>query len=787
MLIRQRFIVQTAIFVLLFSTSLFAASAPNNLTRNSQVVSPAEEIVPQSVISYLQSKNPETAKVWIYFTDKGIFDKSDFNQKAASVQLSEKVLKRRAKVHQDHVVFADIPVDQSYVDQIVNLGAKHRRSSRWLNAASFELTYDQLERVKQLPFVQSIKPMVGFHKDYPSPEPVENIKIEPDHKALSPDALNYGSSYVQLEQIHVPEVHAKGYTGQGVTLCMTDTGFRKTHDAFSIAYSQNRVLAEYDFVFNDSETANEPIDWSSQWNHGTLTWATAAGEVDGTLYGPAYGANFLLAKTEDVRSETSVEEDNWVAALEWADSLGADVISCSLGYSDWYTQSDFDGNTCTITLAANTCASLGIVLCNSMGNSGPGATSLTAPADAFDILAVGAVNSSGTIANFSSRGPSADGRTKPEVCAMGVGTLGASTATDDAYTTASGTSLSTPLVAGSACLLIEARPNFPPTVIRQALMETADNAATPNNDYGSGIINVDAALGWGANMTADNQSGNVPFTVNFSGSSPLTVSSWEWSFGDGSSSTEQNPSHTYTESGVYDVSLTVNTEYGPIDNVQSGYIFVFADTMYYSDDSAFAGHEAVMSVNLTNSQPLQDIRIPFRIVDGSALTFDSVSRGSRTSYFEGLTAIAYDPWNYKYTFLLRADNGGGSPPLPKGDGEVLRMYFSINGNDLGGTSYLIDSSTVPYSIQLSSPYTDYSPNFFNGHVSAINVIRGDLNYDFNVDIADLVYMVTYSFADGPPPETIQMFDVNADQSMDIADISYLVDYMFNEGPPPVSP
>jgi len=214
----------------------------------------------------------------------------------------------------------------------------------------------------------------------------------------------------------------------------------------------------------------------------------------------------FVPKTENVGSETRVEEHNWVAAVEFADSIGADVITTSLGYltfdnpADNYTFADLDGQTTVISQQASLCDGLGIVLCNSMGNSGPNPSTLTAPADAFDILAVGAVNSGGLLAGFSARGPTADGRSKPEVLAMGVATRCASPFLDNEYTNINGTSLSTPLVAGAACLVIEAHPDWTPEQVREALKTTASLAASygqdagDDNSLGYGIINVMAAI-----------------------------------------------------------------------------------------------------------------------------------------------------------------------------------------------------------------------------------------------------------------------------------------------------
>jgi len=261
------------------------------------------------------------------------------------------------------------------------------------------------------------------------------------------------------------------------------------------------VLAEYDFVHNDSNTGIEPGDWATEHSHGTRVWSVAAGWADGHLYGPAYRANFILCKTEDISSETPIEEDNWVAALEFADSVGTDVIATSIGYFHFdtachcdYTVSDLDGQTATISIAASMADGLGIIVCNSAGNSGPDASTITPPADAFDILAVGSVSSGGVIAASSSRGPTYDGRIKPEVCARGVSTWCAHPTIDNAYGSYHGTSFACPLVAGAACLVIEAHPEWTPRQVREALMASGDHAGSPDNTYGWGIIDVDAAL-----------------------------------------------------------------------------------------------------------------------------------------------------------------------------------------------------------------------------------------------------------------------------------------------------
>jgi serine protease AprX len=433
------------------------------------------------------------AKIWVYFTDKGIFDNSGL---AAAIdrqtaKLPAKALERRAKVGMEKAAFVDLPVRDSYVSAVRQLGGQLRRVSHWLNAASFNVDLGSLDAIAALPFVKAISPVAGYTApkvEIGSPPLRKPIDIE------SQTALDYGPALGQLTMINVPAAHVAGYDGTGVLVCMMDTGYRKDHTAFADAFSEGRVVAEHDFIFNDGNTQDELEDVAGQHNHGTYTWSTLGGAAPGNVYGPAYKAEFLLAKTEDMRSETAVEEDNWVAGMEWADSYGADVISSSLGYSDWYTTSDYDGNTCVTTIAADIAASLGIVVCNSLGNNGNYPTSLNAPADADSILSVGAVGSTEVIASFSSRGPTFDGRTKPEVCAQGVNTRCATATSTISFGYINGTSLSCPLVGGAAALVIQAHPTWTPMMVREALMQTADNAATPDNTYGWGIIDVMAAI-----------------------------------------------------------------------------------------------------------------------------------------------------------------------------------------------------------------------------------------------------------------------------------------------------
>ncbi len=496
--------------VLVMASVAILETKSQSLNQVSLVLPKKTPVISEKFKQFLSQKEPEEkVKVWVFFTDKGILDPEEYRSalNRAAKALTERAARRRAKTMRPNLVdFRDLPVDHTYVSEIVKYQAKFRQKSRWLNAASFEIPVSQLDRISKLDFVRLLKPVLGGKR---IPVPPQAPPGEPQ-KAPPKFDLNYGASYAQLQQLNVPAVHNLGYKGQGILVCMMDTGYLKDHRAFQLADSEGRILAEWDFINNDGDTQNEPGDPSTQHNHGTYTWSALGGAADGNLYGPAYGAFFILAKTEDVSMEQPIEEDNWMAGMEWADSIGADVISSSLAYIDWYTYEDLDGNTAVTTIAADIAAERGIIVCNAMGNSGPSSGSLMAPADADSILACGAVDASGYLAWFSSRGPTYDGRTKPEVCARGVSTTCADPYDTTAYTTASGTSLSTPLIGGCAALILSAHPDWTPMQVREATMMTASRATYPDNDYGWGIPDILAAIQYGFYLTGDvNSDGEI--------------------------------------------------------------------------------------------------------------------------------------------------------------------------------------------------------------------------------------------------------------------------------------
>src|SRR6266550_3366000 len=349
------------------------------------------------------------------------------------------------------------------------LGARVRVHSRWLHAVS------------------AAAPAVG---------PGDTCGVTPgDDPVLGPSEMPY-------RQLHLRPLTDRGIDATGVRVGIFDTGF----DTANPAFNSITITAQYDFVFNDSVVRDEPgKDVLGAQSHGTSTWSLFAGEVAGRLHGIARGAQFLLAKTEDIRSETRVEEDNYVAALEWADSIGVDIVSSSLGYLSFdngfsYTPSQLNGDIAVTTVAADMAVQRGILVVTAAGNDGPFSRTLSTPADADSVLTIGAEDSLGTIAIFSSRGPTADGRIKPDFTAPGVAVC-VLTGVGQARR-GDGTSFATPLLAASAALVKQMHPSLLPMDLRAAFRSTATKRAAPDTIYGWGRPDVAAAAVFPSGVTA---------------------------------------------------------------------------------------------------------------------------------------------------------------------------------------------------------------------------------------------------------------------------------------------
>lgn len=434
-------------------------------------------------------------KIWVYFTDHGERSPVGLQARLSTLRQTPTVSprsleRRRVRGAGPELDIHDLPVHRAYVDRLRSTGCTVRRQSRYLNAVSVVATGAQIREIQSLPFVARVAPVrrytrkpldVRFGEQGPSP-----VDVTSGVGRVAAD-LDYGAGFAQVDQINVPPLHNDGYDGSGVMIGLLDTGFNRSH----VALQHIDVVAEWDFIFDDGNTRNEAGDALSQEVHGTQVLSVMAGYAPGNLIGPAYGATFALAKTERVWEEVEAEEDDFVAALEWVDSIGVDVVTSSLGYYTWYTFDDLDGNTAVTTVACDIAAEKGITVVVVAGNERNSAWGhLIAPADGDSVITVGAVDVNGALASFSSPGPTADGRIKPDVMARGVQNRMVTPWDSLSYTIGSGTSFSTPLVAGVCALLLEIRPQWGPIDVRTALRNEASNAGSPDNDFGWGIIDA---------------------------------------------------------------------------------------------------------------------------------------------------------------------------------------------------------------------------------------------------------------------------------------------------------
>lgn len=434
-----------------------------------------------------------TFTAWIYFQDKGPGILESLER--AKISLNQKSVERRLRHGFDGLVDEyDLPVYRPYVAIVKKFVTKIRHTSRWLNAISVEAKSLKLEEIAKLSFVQKVDKVSAVTYREPAPEILMRPEeIPPEDKA---HVLDYGFSFNQNNQLNVPFLHDMGYSGRGILICMLDSGFNNlSHQALD----HLDITATWDFVNGDADVYDQK-DQMGTGNHGTHTLSVIAGFEPGELIGPAYGASFLLGKTENTEWERHIEEDHWIAGAEWADSLGADIISSSLGYRDQFTQGDvdylwqhLDGKSTIVAKGANIAASRGILIVNSAGNEGlsdPPENTLVSPSDSPRVLAAGAINAKGERVSFSSTGPTADGRIKPDVMARGSAVYSASPDNTDGYDFVDGTSFSCPLTAGAAALILEINPAWTNEDVMEALKLTASRSDSPDNRCGWGILDA---------------------------------------------------------------------------------------------------------------------------------------------------------------------------------------------------------------------------------------------------------------------------------------------------------
>lgn len=424
--------------------------------------------------------------VYIKFADKPSADTYFLNP---TLMLSQKALDRRIK-YDISLDIRDIPVEPIYVSQVEDLGIEPIAVSKWFNGVFAWCTDEQVSQVEALPFVSGVESFVRNTGKISSGKIQQNKFVETMEEVGQLNGLmdfEYGFTFNQVTQLNLDYLHNLGFTGAGISIAVLDNGFVGVDniDGFSYIRNNGQIKGGYNFVANNE-------NFYAGGGHGTAVLSTIGGYVEEAFVGTAIDADFYLFITEDNSHELPDEEVHWISAAERADSIGIDVINTSLGYANFddsrynYTYEDMDGNTTYISRAANIAGEKGIMVLVSAGNSGANEWHyITAPADAENILTIGAVDENGNPAYFSSFGPAADGRIKPDVDAMGWGATVISTNGTISYS--SGTSFSSPIMAGAMACLIQAFPNTHPAELRQSVRASANLFNNPTDQMGYGI------------------------------------------------------------------------------------------------------------------------------------------------------------------------------------------------------------------------------------------------------------------------------------------------------------
>ncbi len=437
----------------------------------------------------LNSASAQVEDAWIFFKDKP--SQTAFISSPLTM-LSQRALDRRLRYN---IVLdaKDIPIENTYYTQIKNTAdIAVKAKSKWLNALHIQGTQADISKLLILSFVSKIE--FANKSLNLSGKNRRQEKVDKKSNKLDFSNFNYGNASNQIQMLKGDVLHENNFTGQGMQIAIIDAGFPNVDKfaAFQRLRDNNQILGGYDFV-------NRNENFYTGNYHGMSVLSTIAGYVDNQFIGTAPDAKFYLFISEDYAKETPLEESLWVEAAEKADSLGVDVINTSLGYTTFdnakynYVYADMDGKTAFISRGAEIAFSRGMIVVNSAGNEGNVSWRyISAPADAASVLSIGAVNATGAIASFSSYGPTADNRVKPDVCAQGAGVYIINPS--GAIATSNGTSFSSPVLTGVVACLWQAFPTKSNAEIIKMVKESAHLYASPSAQEGYGIPNFESVF-----------------------------------------------------------------------------------------------------------------------------------------------------------------------------------------------------------------------------------------------------------------------------------------------------
>lgn len=427
------------------------------------------------------------SRYFIKFKDK---NNSPFSISNPSTYLSAKAIQRRAN-QGIPITDSDLPVNPAYLDSIQIMGATILNASKWLNGVTVDCDSLTYQSIQTLSFIEMGRQVMRLsaQTEKKSKKFPENISLLSNQGMMRVSNLDYGNSFNQIHLMNGEYLHNNGFTGEGITIAVLDAGFYSVDmlSAFDSLRAKNNILGTWDFVANEQGVYEDN-------SHGMQVLSCMAGNVPGQLVGTSPDASFWLLRSEDVATEYIIEEYNWVSAAEFADSVGADIISSSLGYSTFddsstsHTYADMNGNTAPSSIGADFAASKGMLVICSAGNNGNSSWYyISAPSDGDSVLSVAAVDEFGNKAGFSSWGPSSDGDVKPNVAAKGQQTTLATSF--GGVGTGNGTSFACPVLAGSAACLWQAHPLKSNMEIFNAIQQSANYYQTPGDSLGYGIPN----------------------------------------------------------------------------------------------------------------------------------------------------------------------------------------------------------------------------------------------------------------------------------------------------------
>lgn len=434
---------------------------------------------------------------WLTFRDK---DTISYQTDQPQHYLSERALKRRTLLNVP-VTFTDLPVHQAYPQRLESMGLRVVQCSRWMNAAWVIWSDNKLpDSIAHLPFVREVR-YLGERKKFrqSGTKDIQELlsaldeKVNPGSKN-KPDSGWYGKTAGQIAMLATDRLHRMGYHGKGIRIAVLDAGFDQLHrnTFFKHLFDSSRIILTRDLI--DSHTGVLEDD-----QHGVQVLSCMAAYKPFFAMGTAFNAEYLLIRTEDAANENLYEEAAWICGAELADSAGADIIQSSLGYSEFddmqfnHKIKELNGKSTLISQGASLATSKGLIVVCSAGNEGVNSwRKIVAPADVKEVITVGGVDHEGNLALFSSIGPTADKRIKPDVMAMGENAIVVSA--DAVLFPAKGTSFACPLISGTIACLKEACPEALPLQIASALRMSSDQYFDPDRYRGFGIPDAQLAL-----------------------------------------------------------------------------------------------------------------------------------------------------------------------------------------------------------------------------------------------------------------------------------------------------